>query len=164
MLILLPNSIHFIITSLIFKHNIVYKICCHFHIQMTSSEIEIHNHLLHYPHRVTHTLSVSTTRTHITENHRWSRKLPCQPGSTSSWTFAQAVNKKPHFLVSSLVSSYPSGGKTLRSNKLAKRWQQEGEDPEARGETQSPPFTCWIISLQIMQSWLNVHPEENLFL
>lgn len=166
MLILLPNSIYFIIIGLMFKHNIVYKICHHFHIQMTSGEIELHNRLLYYFHLISaHTLSISTTRAHVTESHRLSRKLPCQSGSASFQTFAQAINKKPHFLVSSLlVSAYPSGGKILRNDKLAKRWQQEGGGPEPRGETQSPPFTCWIISLQIMQSWLNFHPEENLFL
>lgn len=30
---------------------------------------------------------------------------------------------------------------------MAKRWQQEGGGPEARGETKSRPFTHWIISL-----------------
>lgn len=64
------------IISLMFKHNIVYKICHRFHIQMTSSEIELHNRLLYYLcHINAHTLSVSTTGAHRTENHRLSRLL-----------------------------------------------------------------------------------------
>lgn len=47
---------------------------------------------------------------------------------------------------------------------MAKRWQQEGGGPGARVETKGPPFTRWRVSLWMMQSWLNFHPEKNIFL